>query len=55
MHIIFTDEEMEWLDISKPFAWKIKDQCPHRVKEVLRKKLELLNKGRKTNKDGQAV
>ena len=44
MHIIFTDEEMEWLDKSKPFAWTIKDQCPQRIKEVLSKKQELLNK-----------
>lgn len=44
MHIIFTDEEKEWLDTSKPFAWKIKDQCPRRIKEVLLKKLGLLNK-----------
>jgi hypothetical protein len=46
MHIIFTDEEMEWLDTSKSFAWKIKDKCPQRIKEVLSKKLELLYKHR---------
>ena len=46
MHIIFTDEEMEWLDTSKTFAWKIKDKCPQRIKEDLSKKLELLNKSK---------
>lgn len=46
MHIVFTDEEMEWLDTSKAFAWKIKEKCPQRIKAVLIKKLELLYKHR---------
>lgn len=47
MHIIFTDEEMEWLDTSQTFAWKIKDECPQRIESVLNKKLQLLNQQRK--------
>lgn len=46
MHIIFTDEEMEWLDTSKTFMWKIKDRCPRRIKESLVEKMELLNKNK---------
>ena len=46
MHIIFTDEEKEWLDTSKPFAWRIKEKCPKRIEEILIKKLELLYKHR---------
>ena len=44
MRRVLTDEEKEWLDRSKPFAWKIKEHCPKRIEEVLNKKLELLYK-----------
>ena len=49
MHIFFTDKEKEWLDTAKTFAWTIKEKCPPQIKEVLAKKLELLNK----NKEGE--
>ena len=46
MHIILTEDEMEWVDTSKAFAWKIKEECPQRIKDVLIKKLKMLNKHR---------
>ena len=42
MHLIFTDEEKEWID-KKPFNWTIKKECPKEIKEGLEKKLKLLS------------
>lgn len=41
MHIIFTDEEKEWID-KKPFNWTIKEGCPEKIKKDLERKLKLL-------------
>jgi len=41
MHIVFTEEEKEWID-KKLFNWTVKDGCPEAIKESLEKKLTLL-------------
>lgn len=41
MHLIFTEEEREWIDM-KPFDWKIKDGCPKELKKQIERKLKLL-------------
>lgn len=43
MHIIFTEEEKEWID-KVPFNWTIKNGCPNKIKNNLEKKLNLLKK-----------
>ena len=47
MTIIFTDEELEWID-KKPFDWKIKEGCPKEIKDSIQRKLDLLNKQSET-------
>ena len=49
MTIIISEEEMEWID-KKPFAWKIKDGCPEKIKEALEKKLDYLYKTKEESK-----
>lgn len=51
MHIIFTDDEKEWLDTSKPFSWKIKNGCPEKIKAKLQKKMDLLYKKQRNMTD----
>lgn len=48
MIVILSEEEMEWID-KTPFAWKIKNGCPEKIKEVLQKKLELMYKNTEEN------
>jgi len=42
MHVIFTDEEKEWINM-KPFNWTVKDGCPERIKKEIEKKLKVLS------------
>ncbi len=41
MHIIFTEEEKEWIE-KEPFNWHIKDGCPKEIMVQLQKKLDVL-------------
>ena len=41
MHIIFTAEELQWIN-KKPFNWTIKKGCPDSIKKGLQKKLDAL-------------
>lgn len=43
MHLIFTENEKEWINM-KPFNWTIKKGCPKKMKKSIEKKLRLLNK-----------
>ena len=43
MHILFTKEELEWIN-TKVFGWKILDGCPQKTKESILNKLEILAK-----------
>lgn len=43
MHIIFTDEENEWIE-KIPFNWRIKDGTPDDIMQSLEKKFSLLKK-----------
>lgn len=42
MHVIFTDEEKEWINM-KPFNWTVKDGCPENIKKEIEKKLKVLS------------
>lgn len=42
MHIIFSTEEMKWIDI-RPFNWTVKSKCPEAIKKSIEKKLRILN------------
>ena len=41
MHLIFTEEEKEWI-VMKPLNWTVKEGCPEEIKKELDKKLKLL-------------
>ena len=41
MHVIFTEDELEWID-KKIFNWTVKKGCPSSIKKSLEKKLKLL-------------
>ena len=41
MTIIFTEEELKWID-KVPFKWAIKPNCPDAIRQVLARKLNLL-------------
>lgn len=43
MTIYFSDEEKKWID-KIPFDWKIKKECPQKIKKELQIKLNLLKK-----------
>lgn len=43
MIVVFSEEEMEWID-KMPFAWKIRNGCPAKLREALQKKLDLIRK-----------
>lgn len=42
MHIIFSEEELLWIDTRK-FAWPIKDGCPDEVRVSILEKKKLLD------------
>ena len=42
MHIMFTEEENEWID-KKLFNWTVKAGCPADIRKNLEKKLFILN------------
>lgn len=44
-HVLFTEEEMEWLD-KKKFNWTIKKGCPKKIEHSLKKKLKVLKERR---------
>lgn len=41
MTIIFTEQELEWID-KKLFDWKLKDGCPDSIRSDLERKLKML-------------
>lgn len=41
MHIIFTEEEKEWIE-KEPFNWHIKKGCPEELKDKISKKLKCI-------------
>lgn len=41
MHLIFTEEEKEWIN-KQLFNWTVKKGCPDNIKKTLEKKLQLL-------------
>lgn len=42
MHIIFSTEEMKWID-TRLFNWTVKNKCPEAIKKAIEKKLRILN------------
>lgn len=42
MHIIFTEQELKWID-TKIWGWKIKKDCPSDIRKRIEKKLKRLD------------
>ena len=42
MHMIFTEQERNWIDMSK-FGWPIKSGCPKEIKNAIEKKKQIIN------------
>ena len=42
MHIIFSKEELNWIDTDK-WGWKIKKGCPDSIRKSIEKKKYYLN------------
>lgn len=42
MHILFSEEEKEWIYL-REFGWPIKRGCPSDIRKAISKKKELLN------------
>lgn len=43
MTIVFTEEELKWID-KKPFDWKMNKACPKKLRKGITEKLNILNK-----------
>lgn len=42
MHIIFTEQELKWINTQK-FGWQIKKDCPPDIRKSIEKKKEKLD------------
>jgi len=42
MHMIFTEEEKEWINLNK-FGWSTKPKCPKNIKDSINKKKKIIN------------
>lgn len=43
MHIIFSEEELRWIN-KRTMGWPLKQDCPEKIKKSIEKKKEKLNK-----------
>lgn len=50
MTIIFTDEELEYID-KEPFNWHPKKDCPKKIEGSIKRKLKLLKDHSEENKN----
>lgn len=42
MHMIFTEQEKEWINISK-WGWTLKKGCPENIKKSIERKKKIIN------------
>lgn len=41
MHMLFTSEELKWID-TKTFGWPIKKECPEKIRKSIEQKLNVI-------------
>ena len=42
MHMIFTEEELEWIN-TREFGWPIKDRCPENIRAIIETKKKAID------------
>lgn len=48
MHMLFTNEELKWID-TKTFGWPIKRSCPKDIRENIEKKIKIISSQKALN------
>lgn len=46
MHILFDDEELQWIEM-RIFSWTIKKGCPDHIRKKIEKKLSIATRAAK--------
>lgn len=55
MHIIFTEQELNWID-TKKWGWQIKKDCPPDIRRgIEKKKIKLDSQGERGDNNGSRI